>query len=446
MRIIISGAGNVGHYLIKMFSERNQDVILIDPDKEKLQEISSHFDVMTIQGSATSFDILKELEIDKTDLFIAVTNYQDTNILSCFLAKKMGVKTTVARVNDDDYMQQQNVELLKNYGVDHLISPELLITEDILKHLKYPNIFKTLSFEKGKLDLISLRIKDNNDFHNKTIIEISEKFSDISARIVAIQRGDETIIPYGKNKIYNDDIIYIITDKNGKDKILNLLGIQKERVKSLMILGGSKIGVNIAKRLENDYYIKLFEKSREKSYEISDQLKNTLVLHSEARDATFLKDEGISRTDTFIAVTDNSEINMLSSMLAKKLGVKKTFAEVENTDYLDIVRNTDIDYIINKKLIAAGKIFAIAFEKDIISMSFLIDTDAEILEFVTHTGAKITGKKLKDTNFPQFAIIGGIMRDNETLIATGNTQIIENDRVIVFALPDKAEQLAKWFK
>lgn len=446
MKIVISGAGNVGHYLVKMFSEKNFDVILIDPDKEKLQEILTHYDVMAIQGNSASFDILKEVEINKADLFISVTNYQDTNILSCILAKKLGAKTTIARANTMDYTNEQNSAILKNYGVDYIIFPELLVTDEIIKHLKYPNILKTLSFEKGKLDLISIKIKQNEDFNNKTIIEISDKFSDISARIVSIQRGDKTFIPYGKDKIFNDDIIYVITDKEGKEKILNLLGIQKETVKSLMILGGSKIGVNIAKRLQDDYYVKLFEKSREKSFKISDELDNTLVLHSEARDSNFLLDEGISRTDAFIAVTDNAEVNMLSCMLAKKLGVKKTFAEVENIDYLDIVRNTDIDYIINKKLVAAGKIFAIASEKDIVGMYFLTDTNTEVMEFITHKNAKITQKKLRDINFPDTAIIGGIIRDTETIIATGDTQVQQNDRVIVFTLSKNSDKLAKWFK
>ncbi len=446
MKICIAGAGNVGQYLIKMFSERNYDIILIDEDNDKIQEISSHYDIMGIQGSCASFPVLQQIEPKKVDVFISVTNSQDTNILSCIYAKDLGIKKTIARISEDYYLEKTYDDLIKNKGIDHVVFPEILAAEDIIRHLFYPNILKSVTIEKGQLELVNIKIFDNEDFHNKSLKEIANNFKDFTARIVAIQRNGETIIPYGDNKIYNGDIIYVLTGKDGKELIMKRLGIQDTKIKSVMILGGSKIGVNIAKRLEKDFYVKIFEKSKEKSFQLSDILDETLVLHSEARDSSFLLDEGISRTDVFIAVTGNSEINMLSCMLAKKLGVKKTFAEVENIDYLDIVLQTDIDFVINKKLIAASKIFTYVADKDIQTMTFLTDTNAEVLEFITHKNAKITKHPLKELNFPKFAIIGGIMRGNEMLIATGNTHIREGDRVIVFSLHENSEKLKHWFK
>ncbi len=446
MRIVIAGAGHVGMHLVKMFTEDDHDVVVIDNDKEKLEALSAHFDILAIYGTATSLSILEEAEVNKAKLYIAVSNFQETNILSSIIAKKLGAKMTIARIDNEEYLLKENERMLTDLGVDYLIYPEILVSEDVARHLKYPRILKTISFSSGRMYLFTIKITKDSNLEGKTLTALDEFFDNIQARVVALVRNEETIIPHGFDEIQNHDIIYILTDKEGRNKINEKMGIGNQGVNSLMILGGSKIGVNLAKKLEKDYYIKLFEKSQDKSFLIADVLKDTLVINSEARDAGFLKDEGISRTDIFIAVTDNSEINMLSCMLAKKLGVKKTFAEVENTDYLDLIKNTDIDYVVNKKLIAASKIYTFSIDAEVVGMQCFTDTDAQIIEFVVHEKSKVIKKALKDLNFPSQAIIGGIDRNGETLIAVGDTQLQPNDKVIVFCLTGYSEKIAKWFK
>ncbi|MBN2662521.1 MAG: Trk system potassium transporter TrkA [Bacteroidales bacterium] len=446
MRIIIAGAGSVGTHLVKMFTESNHDVVVIDNDKERLQEISAHFDAMTIHGTATSMSVLAEAEASKAKLFVAVSNYQETNILSCIIAKKIGAKQTIARVDNREYISAENEEMIRNLGVDSLVYPEIIVSDEIAQQLRYPGILKSVNFASGKIFLFSIRINERSELALKSLVDIDKAYPDIQARIVAIHRGPDTIIPRGADVVLPEDVLYIITDKIGKDFIQQRMGVSSFEVKNVMILGGSRIGVKLAKNLEKNCYVKLFEKSREKSFLIADELKDTLVIHSEARSADFLLDEGIGRTDAFIAVTGNSEINMLSCMLAKKLGVKKTYAEVENTDYLELIHKTDIDYVVNKKLIAASKIFTHSVDAEVLSMKFIADIEAQVFEFVVHEKSKITKKQLKDLDFPQHAIIGGIVRDNEPQIAVGATVLKTNDRVVVFCLPQVASKVAKWFK
>jgi len=342
MRIVIAGAGNIGMHLIKMFTEDNHDVVVIDNAKEKLEELSAHYDIMSVYGTTTSIKVLEEAEISKTKLFIAVSNFQETNILACIVAKKLGAKMTIARIDNEEYITQENEQMLKNLGVDYLVYPEILASQDISKHLNYPQNLKTISFASGRMFLFTLQVPKNSTIESKTLTELDEFFNYAPARVVVITRQNKTMIPHGYDDIKYGDIVYILTNIKGYNIISEIMDIKKDNVKSLMILGGSKIGVNIAKKLEKDYYVKLFEKSHDKSYHIANILKETLVINSEARSAGFLKDEGITHTDVFVAVTDNSEINVLSCMLAKRLGVKKTFAEIENMDYIDLVKKTDI--------------------------------------------------------------------------------------------------------
>lgn len=446
MRIIIAGAGRVGTHLVKMFTESNHDVVVIDSDKEKLQEISAHFDAMTIYGNATSMSILNEAEVSRAKLYVAVSNYQETNILSCIIAKKMGAQRTIARIDNREYLDADNELMLTNLGVDSLVYPEIIVSDEIAHHLQYPGILKSVNFASGKLFLFSFRINERSELSMKRLSEIDQSYPNISARIVAIQRGHDTVIPRGKDVVLPEDILYIITNKEGKEFIQQKLGVSGFDVKNVMILGGSRIGVKLAKKLEKCCYVKLFEKSREKCFLIADQVKETLVINSEARDADFLLNEGIGRTDAFIAVTGNSEINMLSCMLAKKLGVKKTYAEVENTDYLELIHKTDIDYVVNKKLIAASKIFTHSVDAEVLSMKFLTDIEAQVFEFVVHEKSKVTKKPLKDLDFPEHAIIGGIVDDDKSEIAIGTSHLKANDKVVVFCLPHVAPKVAKWFK
>ena len=291
-----------------------------------------------------------------------------------------------------------------------------------------------------------MKVKNNTPIANKTLIDINREYSELKARVVAISRGKRTIIPHGNDMILPGDVIFVVVESVDKDRVRGILSRERIDIKNVMILGGSRIGIKTAQALENDYYVKLFEKDREKSVVLADTLNKTLVIQAEARTADFLIDEGIERVDAFVSVTGNSEINILTSLLAKQLGVKLTIAEVENNDYLQLARKMDIDYLINKKLIAASHIFAHTISANVIAVQTFTETQAEVLEFRVPQGAKITRKPLKDIEFPKDAIIGGGERNGNSFIALGDTQIQAGDHVVVFALPNAIEKVVKYFK
>ncbi len=446
MKIVIAGAGEVGTYLAKMLNRSDHDIILIDEVKEKLLEIASYFDLLTVHGSATSLKTLQEANVGDADLFIAVAREQAVNIISSILAKKLGAKKTIARIDNNEYIDPEHRKIITELGADSLVYPEILASDEIVNIINHPGVLKSIEFASGRLSLFTLKLTSASPLVDKTLIDVAKLFPDVKARVVAVSRGSKTIIPRGHDVLREGDTIYIVADSSNMDKINDMLNLKDFDIKNVMILGGSRIGVKTAKALEKNRYVKLFEKDREKSLLLAEELSNTLVINAEARSAEFLMDEGISRVDAFIAVTGNSEINILSSLLAKRLGVKITIAEVENTDYIDLAKNMEIDFIINKKLIAASHIFAFTVNAEVASVQCFTETDAEVVEFIVSKNAKITRKPLKDIDFPEGAIVGGVDRGGEVFIAVGDTHIQAGDRVVVFALPNVIDKVAKFFK
>lgn len=446
MKIVIAGAGEVGTYLAKMLNKSNHDIIMIDMNKEKLQNISSHFDLLTVSGSASSIDVLKEAQTPTTDLFIAVTEKQETNITASILAKKIGAKRTIARVDNREYIQPENNKIIKNLGIDSLVYPEILASNEILNLVKHSGLAKSVQFSSGKLTLFAIKLNNKSPIVNLNLKEVTKFHKTEDARIVAINRGEDTIIPRGDDKLQKNDLIYIVSKSQEVEKIIMLSGVNDHELKNVMILGGSRIGVKTARHLEKDCYVKLVEKNQEKGFLIADELDETLVIHDAGTSSEFLKNEGIAKTDAFIAVTGNSEINILSCLLAKKLGANKTIAEVENQDYLGLAKNMGIDILVNKKLIAASHIYSFTINAEVLNVECFTDSDAEVLEFVVHKNSKITKKILNKTKFPKGAIIGGIVRDGKSFIAVGETQLCENDKVVVFSMPEVINTVSKLFK
>ena len=446
MKITIAGAGEIGIYLARMLNQSNHDIIIIDNNKKKLIEIASSFDLLTINGSATSFETLTEANVAKADLFIAVTKTQETNITASILAKNLGAKKTIARIDNKEYLVKKNKTFMQNLGIDSMVYPEILASKQIINLLQNRHLTRSFDFASGRLSLLSLHIDNKSPFKDKELITLAQEFPHLKARIVAITRGNETIIPRGLDKIQLNDTIYVVTTHAGSEKIIKISKVKNHNFKNTMILGGSRIGVKTAKALEKNCFVKLIEKEKDKSLFIADKLDETLILNDEGRTSDFLLQEGIEKTDVFIAVTGNSEINILSCLLAKKLGARTTIAEVENNDYLKLAKNMGIDIMINKKLIAASHIYAHTTNAEVVNVQCLTETDAEVMEFIVHKNSKITKKPLKNIKFPNKAIIGGIVRNNESLIAVGSTQVEPNDIVVVFTVPEQINSVAKFFK
>lgn len=446
MKIVIAGAGAVGTHLAKMLSHQDHDIILLDSDEEKLKEIDSHLDLLTIVGSCASLQDLREANVKKADLFIAVTQSETTNITSTILAKKLGANKTIARIDNQEYLVPENKEYLKSLGIDELIYPERLAAKEVISYLSRSGTRQVYEFSGGKLILYGIKISSKSIIMDKTMAEVAEMTADVDFRAVAIKREDRTIIPRGHNRFSRGDLVFVVSKPESIEKVMLLAGKPKYDIKNAMILGGSRIGQKTAMELGKKMNLKLLEIDKDKSLKLADVLQDALVINGDGRDKELLIEEGIHKMDAFVAVTGNSETNILACLLAKKMGVKRTIAEVENIDYIDLADNIGVGTMINKKLLAASYIYRFTMDADVQHCKWLTVSDAEVMELVAKPGSKITKGELKDLNFPDDANIGGVIRGNKSIIATGDTEIQEDDKVVVFTLPSAIKKVEKFFK
>ena len=446
MRIVIAGAGELGLHLAKLLAIEEQDITIIDQDEEVLEHARNQLDVVTLVGSSTSINVMEEANIAKTDLRIAVTSNQETNIATAIIGKRLGAKRTIARISNPEFLNQKEKLNLKEVGIDELISPESLAAKEIKRLLKETALTDTFEFDKGILSLVGIKIDDDSEFLNKTMTETAYMAPNHDFTTVALLRDNQTIIPHGENKFLKNDHAYFIAEPTGIDQILDLSGIKRKEVKNLMILGGSKIGVNTARELSKKYKIKLIEKNREKCLRLADELRDTMVINGDGRDLNLLKEEGIDYMDAFIAVTGNSETNIISSLVAKYAGVKKTIALVENIDYIHLSQSIGVDTLINKKLIAANFIFRHIRKGEVVNLTSVHGVDAEILEFEVKVGAKILQDELRNLDFPSTAVIGGVIRKNSGFTVRGNFIFEPGDRVVVLSKPECIHAVEHYFK
>lgn len=446
MKIIIAGVGDVGTHLAKLLSEEDHDIVVIDPDPDMLKQVESHIDLLAIEGSSTYINILKEANVKNADLVITVTNSQSVNTLTAILAKNLGAKKTIVRIHHSEYQDQKDRGAFKDLGIDHMIYPEELAASEITGLLKETEATDVFEFSGGKLVMLVLKLEENTPIINMTLRQIALENPHLNFRAVAIHRDSQTIIPTGIEKFLAGDLVCVLTHPKGIKKIKDYIGKRKKmKMQNIMILGGSRIGIKTAKKLEGHGNVKLIEMNKEKSFELADKLKNTLVINGDGRNVELITEEGIENMDAFIAVTGNSETNILSCVLAKKYGVKKTIALIENIDYIDIAQKMGVDTLINKKMIAASHIFQYTMKAEVKELKYLHGINAEVLEFVAKPGSKVTKVPIRELEVPEGATIGGIVRGNEGFIAMGSTKIEANDKVVVFSLPDAVHKIEQYF-
>ncbi len=446
MKIVIAGAGAVGTHLAKMLSHQDHDIVLLDKNEEKMNEISSQVDLLTVVGSCASLSDLRVAQTASANLFIAVTQSETTNITAAILAKKLGAKKTIARIDNQEYLEQENKEYLQNLGIDELIYPERLAAKEVIKYLKISGTRQVYEFSEGKLLLYGIKISSSSSIIDKTMIELSQLVGDLDFRAVAIKRGDRTIIPRGHNRFTKGDLVFVVSKPENIDQVMQLAGKKQYNIKNVMILGGSRIGQKTAMDLNKDLEIKLLEIDKKKSFKLAEKLTDVLVINGDGSDKSLLKEEGIEKMDAFVAVTGNSETNILACLLAKKMGVKRTIAEVENIDYIDLADNINIGTMVNKKLLAASYIYRFTMDADVQHCRWLTVSDAEVMELVAKPQSKITKTRLRDLDFPDDANIGGLIRDGKGIIANGDTQIQAEDKVVVFMQPTAIKKVEKMFK
>ena len=447
MKIIIAGAGEVGFHLSKLLSYESQDIFLIDQSKEKLEYVNNHLDVITIAGDATSVRLLKQNNIDRTDLLIAVTESQNTNFTIAAIGKKLGAKKTIARINNEDFLNSDDIDF-SSLGIDFMISPEALAADEIMSLLHKPVFDDSIEFENGELNILGGKLTKNSPLRNMTVQESRKKYSDFSFTMVALRRenSNKTVIPRGNTVFHSGDHVYFGVPKNSVDKILKFVGKANLRIRDVLILGGSTIGRNTARSLcKEGFNVKLMEMEKRKAFEIAEEISGTLVINGDGRNVELLDEENISEMDAFVAVTGNSETNIMSCLVAKSKGVKKTIALVENFDYIKISQTIGIDTLINKKLLAASSIFKHIRKGMVLSMANTHSMDAEVLEFEVKDKSYITQKAIKDLNLSRDAVICGIFRDDQLIMPYGDFVMSGGDKVIVFALNEVIHKLEDLF-
>lgn len=448
MKIIIAGAGEVGFHLAKLLSYESQEITLIDTNRESLSYADNHLDIKVLKGDATSISILKEARVNSSDLVIAVTASETTNITVCVLAKQLGCKKTIARISNTEFIKHKDEVGFTRFGIDELISPESLAASEIQLLLNQSAFKDSYEFEGGALTMVSLNLTRTASFVGKTVKEAAELFSEIHFVPIAVQRfGTQyTIIPRGDTQFKEGDTVVFITCSSGGEELCRMTGKTNTPIRDVMILGGSKIGYKTSRDLcQKQFKVKLIENNREAALDIADELEKVLVINGDGRNVELLEEENIGDMDAFISVTGNSETNIMSCLVAKSKGVKKTIALVENMDYFELSQSIGIDTLINKKLLAANNIFRYIRKGEVVAMTKLNNMNAELLEFRVKSDSKICNKQIKDVEFPRSAIIGGVIRDGKGLIALGSFKIKEGDYIVVCCLPRSIKQVEKLF-
>lgn len=443
MKIVIVGAGEVGSHLAKLLSREDQDIVLVDKDANRLANLDANYNLMTLCGSPTSFSTMREADVDHCDLFIAVTPYETTNVTACAMAKSIGAKKTVARIDNYEFMVDESQEFFTKIGVDYLIYPEFLAAQEIMTSLKRSWVRHWFELHDGEIILVGVKLRDNAPLIGKQLKELA--FVQRSFHISAIKRNHETIIPRGDDIIRANDILYFTTTRDHVDDLLDLCGKVQHEINRVLIMGGSRIAIRLAALAGNEYSFKIIESNLEVCKALPEKCPNCEIVHGDARDFDVLREEGIEDFDAFIALAESSEANILACLTAKEFGVDKTIAEVENIQFISEAEGLNIGTIINKKLLASSKIFQILLDADINSSKCLALTDAEVAEIEAKPKSKITRAAVKDLNLSRDMTIAGLIRDGQGMLVNGNTVIQPGDHVVVFCLTGAIHKVEKLF-
>ncbi len=460
MKIIIAGAGAVGSHLARLLSRDNMDVVLMDNDQDMLARLNSELDIMTFVKSPTSIQGLKDAGVKNADLFIAVTPHESENLACATLAKALGAKKTVARVDNYEYMKPENQQLFKSMGIESLIYPELLAAQDIEASARYSWVRQMWEFNNGELLLLSVKMHDANPQFDKEIANknnqlVGHTLKEIGIanghifHVVAIKRDGETVIPYGDERILPHDLVFFMTTKDNLNEISRLTGKDDyPAVKNSLIIGGTKLSVRASWKLNEIHdSVKMIESDRNRITELLSLVSpKTMIIEGEGFDMDLLNDEGYGSMEALVALTDNDQENILSCVAARRKGIRKTIAQVENIDYLDMADDLDIGTIINKKMIAASRIYQMLLKGDVDNVKMLTIGNADVAEFLVKESSKVTRKPVMELGIPLGVNIGGMSRDGKSMLVGGRTQLQAGDKVVVFCIGNTLRKLDKLFK
>ena len=445
MKIVIAGIGEMGGHLAEMLSGNGHDITVIDTDEKALKAVSSLADIITVVGDSTTFAVLRKASVRKCDLFVAVHPVENNNILSAIMAKQLGAKKVIARIDNNEYLEPNNKEMFINMGIDYMFYPEQIAAEEVVSLLGHTSTTEFVDFASGRLSLLVFRLEPTSPLVGRELASF-EQGEKAAYRTVAILRRGKTLIPHGADTYMVGDVLYIIARHDSVNEVMALSGQGDVYIKNMMILGGSRIGVQIAQAMQNDVNVKLVDYNEDKTKRLALQLDKTLILTQDGRSTEAMLDEGLANMDAFVAVTGRSETNILAAMLAKRMGVKKVIAAVENLNYINLADNVGVDTIINKKMVSASNIFRFTMSTDVLAIKCLKGSDAEVLEFIVKPNSPATKAPIKDLGMPAEVVVGGVVRGNKVFIASGDTKILAYDRVVVFAMPSVLAKVGHFFK
>lgn len=446
MKIIIAGAYAIGTYLAQLLSRNDQDIVLIDEDEERLNSVSSDYDLMTIHASPSSIKALKDAGIGHADLYIGVTPDENMNMNSSIIAKALGAKKTVAKVNNYEFIDPEPKAFLAKVGVDSLIYPENLAAYDIVNGLKMSWVRQRWDVHNGALIMLGIKLRETCEILNEPLKDLCKPESPY--HIVAVKRGDETIIPRGDDVLKIYDMAYFMTTRNYVPYVRKLVG--KEHyvdVKNVMIMGGGNTAIRAVQMIPEYMNAKIIEADEKRCEQINELIDTDkiMVLNGDGRDIPLLVEEGIKNTQAFVALTGNAETNILACLTAKRMGVRKTIAMVENMDYVKMAESLDIGTIINRKAIAASHIYQMMLDSDVKNTRFLMSANADVAEFTAQPDSKVTRKKVYELGLPYGATIGGLVRNGEGHLVSGGSQIEAGDIVVVFCHNVNMSKIEKFF-
>lgn len=445
MNIIIAGDGEVGVHLAKSLSELDHNITVVDPHSELLKRLESESDLLTITGDSTSPQVLIDANVADCDLFLSVLHEESINLVTCILAKKLKAKKTVARITNAELLTPKHREMFRDLGVDELVCPERIAAKEITNLLNNSVATEFFDFSGGLLAMYVIRLDADSPVIGHNVKELTQTYPELQVRVVALLRNGDTLIPHSDTVFRSGDLAYIIGRTNQLDGINRAVGKHSVSIRNTMIAGGGRIGRYAAMTLQDKMRITLIEEDRQRAEELSALLDDTLIIHGDATDIELLKEEGLLNADAFIGVTDSSETNVLTCLHAKRLGVKRTIALVENTGFIDISQDIGIDTIINKKLITASYIARFIVKGDAVSSKWLSGTNAEVIELMVGKWSPATRKPIGELDIPEGATIGGVIRGRETILPNRELQLKQGDKVVLFTLPKAMAAMAKLF-
>lgn len=445
MDIVIAGAGDVGFHLAELLTIENQNITLIDVSEKALQYAENHLDVLVIQGDVSSLNILKKAKVDDAHLFIAVTTQETTNLLAAILAKRLGARKTIARVSSVEYLE--DTQNFFEMGIDNLISPHILAAQEIERLVYRSSATDIFEFEEGQLSIVGFTADNHSKLTGKFFGELDAETPHFSMKTLCILRNGKTIIPQEKMLVERGDHIYLITNAQDFNKLNEYIGKRIRPIKKIIIIGGTPLAQYSAQILENNFAVTLIIEDEERCKEMLGILDNVLVINGEPGNIELLKEEGLEQTDAFLALTENSETNIITSLTAKQSGVYKTIAAVDNSAYTHISQNIGIDTLINKKIIAANNIFRYVRKGKIEAIASMHGVNAEIIEFEIHKNNRVTQLPIRELHLPpKTAKVAGVIRNEAGIFPDEDFQLQVGDKIVVFALPKAVKKVENIFR